>query len=138
MQINPSLPPEFGQQSLNAPQNVNNTSQVNSPRERDRVQQGQRAERDQGRESANTSARQERFDVDQQSLALVEQEQQRRASQQNLPQQSSRDTETIERSQTVYDQPSQQNLSAVSAYQSVGDLAQRASIQQTFGVDLYA
>ncbi|WP_448547807.1 hypothetical protein [Thalassotalea fusca] len=138
MQINPSLPPEFGQQSLNAPQNVNNTSQVNNLRERDRVQQGQRAERDQGRENANSSARQERFDVDQQSLALVEQEQQRRANQQELPQQSSRENETVERTQTVYDQPSQQNLSAVSVYQSVGDLAQRASIQQAFGVDLYA
>lgn len=37
-----------------------------------------------------------------------------------------------------YDQPSQQNLSAVEAYQSVDNIAQRENIKQFFGVNLFA
>jgi len=37
-----------------------------------------------------------------------------------------------------YDQPSQQNLSAVAAYQSVDNIAQKESIKQFFGVNLFA
>lgn len=37
-----------------------------------------------------------------------------------------------------YDAPSQQNLTAISAYQSVDAIAQRDNIQQVFGVDLRA
>ncbi|MDO7085404.1 hypothetical protein WNY51_17095 [Pseudocolwellia sp. AS88] len=37
-----------------------------------------------------------------------------------------------------YDQPSQQNLSAVAAYESVDNIAQRENIKQFFGVNLFA
>jgi hypothetical protein len=37
-----------------------------------------------------------------------------------------------------YDQPSQQNLSAVAAYESVDNIAQKESIKQFFGVNLFA
>jgi hypothetical protein len=37
-----------------------------------------------------------------------------------------------------YDQPSQQNLSAVAAYESVDNIAERENIKQFFGVNLFA
>lgn len=40
--------------------------------------------------------------------------------------------------QTSYDQPSQRNNTALSAYQSVDNLEQRESVQQLLGVDVYA
>lgn len=40
--------------------------------------------------------------------------------------------------QKEYDQPSEQNLSAVATYQSVGNIAQRESVKDVFGVDLFA
>jgi len=36
------------------------------------------------------------------------------------------------------DQPSAKNETAVASYQAVGNLAQRESVQQLFGVDLFA
>ena len=67
-------------------------------------------------------ARRQRFDVDQQALAVVEQEDRRsRQQQQNA---------------TDYDQPSQQNQTAVAAYESISNLDNRQNIQQLFGVDL--
>jgi|TARA_R110001583_G_scaffold21308_4_gene80902 hypothetical protein len=36
------------------------------------------------------------------------------------------------------DKPSPQNESAVASYQAVGNLAQRESVQQLFGVDIFA
>ena len=36
------------------------------------------------------------------------------------------------------DKPSPQNESAVASYQAVGNLAQRESVQQLFGVDVFA
>ncbi|WP_448566202.1 hypothetical protein [Thalassotalea ganghwensis] len=90
---------------------------------------------DAGRQRAQTQAQQQeqnsvnkqRFDADQQSLQQVAQYQQQnanRASEGNIYRE--------------YDQPNQQNLSAVARYQSVDNLAQREAITQTFGVDLYA
>lgn len=67
-------------------------------------------------------ARRQRFDVDQQALAVVEQEDRRgRQQQQNA---------------TGYDQPNQQNQTAVAAYESISNLDNRQSIQQLFGIDL--
>jgi len=40
--------------------------------------------------------------------------------------------------QTSYDQPSQRNNTALSAYQSVDNLEQRENVQQLLGVDVYA
>ncbi|WP_440873929.1 hypothetical protein [Thalassotalea sp. PLHSN55] len=69
---------------------------------------------------------QSRFDVNEQSLLLVQQNQQQQSSQS----QSFKHTD--------YDQPSMQNQTAVSVYQSVSNLSQRENIQQIFGVDLLA
>lgn len=41
-------------------------------------------------------------------------------------------------SRTDRDRPSAQNETAVASYQSVGNLAQRESVQKLFGVDVFA
>ncbi|WP_286261697.1 hypothetical protein [Thalassotalea atypica] len=64
--------------------------------------------------------RNERIDVDQRAISLLEQEKQ--SSNNN----------------TSYDQPSKRNTTAVTAYQSVGNLEQRESVQQLLGVDIFA
>jgi len=115
--------------TFNAPstnvQQVGNATQVNNPREQTRVAQEQKSEnKDQ---QAN---QQSRFDVDQQALALVEQQQQQ--------QKSSKQGAGANNQQTTYDQPSNQNQTAVAAYQAVDSIAQRDNIQQSFGIDLIA
>lgn len=71
---------------------------------------------------AQREIRRQRFDVDQQALAVVEQEDRRNRQQQ--------------RDATSYDQPNQQNQTAVAAYESISNLDNRQSVQQLFGVDL--
>lgn len=73
----------------------------------------------------------ERFDVDQQGLALVEQEY---LSAQNNQQKN----QQTENSSTRYDNHVELNQTAISAYQSVDNIARKESIKQLFGVDLYA
>lgn len=88
-----------------------------------------------------------RFDVDESAIALIEQELNERA---NLSINSSAENTSATSGTALkvdsvhgqsykadYDQPSQYNQSAVAIYQSVGNLAQRDSIQQIFGVDLF-
>jgi len=41
-------------------------------------------------------------------------------------------------SRAAQDQPSPKNETAVASYQAVGNLAQRESVQQLFGVDVFA
>lgn len=41
-------------------------------------------------------------------------------------------------SNTAQDKPSPKNETAVASYQTVGNLAQRESVQQLFGVDVFA
>ncbi|MEW6991098.1 hypothetical protein AADZ91_10450 [Colwelliaceae bacterium 6441] len=74
---------------------------------------------------------QERLDIDPQAIALVEQDQQLRTKQ-NAEKNNQNSV------QADYDQPPQKNNTAVSTYQSVGNIAQRDTIQQAFGVDVYA
>ncbi len=45
---------------------------------------------------------------------------------------------SFENSSASQDQPSAKNETAVASYQVVGNLAQRESVQQLFGVDVYA
>ena len=76
---------------------------------------------------------QQRFDVDQQVITLLEREHG------NNAQAQSHDVKQVTHvGQSDYDAPSSQNKSAVAAYQSVGNIAQRDNIQQVFGVDLFA
>lgn len=108
--------------------NVDTQTRVNRQGEQllVREQEQQTQQRQQNQQST------ERLDVDEQAIALVEQEQQR------LSAQSQSNVNKNFSSNAQYDQPSQQNQTAVAAYQSVNDQQQRDSISQAFGVDLYA
>ncbi|MGB1261718.1 MAG: hypothetical protein ACPG52_02315 [Cognaticolwellia sp.] len=79
---------------------------------------------------------QQRFDVDEHAIALIEQEHvEREPFNQGNNQQSTGNSNSYNSS---YDAPSNQHQSAVAAYQSVDSIAQRDNIQQIFGVDLFA
>ncbi|NQY63520.1 MAG: hypothetical protein HRT38_07245 [Alteromonadaceae bacterium] len=80
----------------------------------------------------------ERFDVDEKAIALVENELNGSGSFPINDRVGLKVNKLSDQAQpAVYDQPSQQNKIAVAAYQSVGNLAQRDSIHQIFGVDLF-
>ena len=81
----------------------------------------------------------QRFDIE--ALALVSQEQQSSAIELSINDQAPDGSGSANESNNAkgrYDQPSQQNKSAVAAYQSIGNQAKRDDIQQVFGVDLFA
>lgn len=89
-------------------------------------------EREQNPEQKNQQTqRSERFDVDPQALALVEKEYQNN-------QVTNFTSSASTNNNTAYDNPSEQNQTAISTYQGVGNLAQKESIKQLFGIDLYA
>lgn len=111
---------------VNQALNVDTQARVNQQGDQLLVRERQEQPQRQQQNSQN----QERFDVDQQAIALVEQEQQRLTAQ--------AENNASPSSNAQYDQPSQQNQTAVAAYQSVNDQQQRDSIAQAFGVDLYA
>lgn len=67
--------------------------------------------------------------IDEQALAQFKE---------NQDLQASNDNSSFDRSYTSQDQPSAKNETAVASYQAVGNLAQRESVQQFFGVDLFA
>lgn len=68
--------------------------------------------------------------IDEQAIALYQQSQ----SSAQIPVQSKQEG-AFSASQ---DQPSAKNETAVASYQAVGNLAKRESVQQLFGVDLFA
>jgi hypothetical protein len=129
MQIN-SATSFTPQSSGNVP--VENKNQVAEQRDRLRVQQTQ-----QSNEQETNSAVQ-RFDVDEKTLALVEQAQQNStlSSQTNGRANQSYNQTNQPSNQAAYDNPSQQNKSAVAAYSTVENITQRESLQQVFGIDL--
>ncbi|WDE00910.1 hypothetical protein SG35_009920 [Thalassomonas actiniarum] len=106
-------------------------------------------------QTRNSQGQGGRLDVNEQAIALFEQEQsgrglgQQQGASQFLGQDSGQapgqgaqlqlfaDSSENSRGAT-YDRPSNQNLSAVAAYQSVNNIAQRDNVQQLFGVDLFA
>jgi hypothetical protein len=98
-------------QSLAQQQQVNTRAQV---------------EKDDQNENSNKTQAASRFDVDENALAL--------ANQQSVLNTKNKD----QFARSNYDQPSEKNYTAISAYQSVDNLAQRESIQQAFGVDFFA
>ena len=179
MQINSASP--YTPQATSA-LSVDNQNQVAEQRDRFRVQPVQQnteqvqtltqvdSQKDNQKSSQQTQQQNEqpkqveRFDVDEEALALVEQAQlnnqqafasQSSASQSSVnqgsaPSQSfqspsvqgsnpeSYSTSNSNKQSASYDSPSQQNQTAVAAYSSVGQIAQRENIQQVFGVDLFA
>jgi hypothetical protein len=90
------------------------------------VNAGAQVEKDRQNENGNKTKAVSRFDADENALAL--------ASQQSATHIQNKEQFT----RSGYDQPSEKNYTAISAYQSVDNLAQRESIQQTFGVDFFA
>jgi len=141
---------------------VDNQNQVAEQRDRFRVQpsvqstekteQGNSQRAQQTQEQSKQVQQAERFDIDEQALALVEQaqfeNQQAQLNQSSLPstssgnnsfsQQGNNQTTGQSRSQANYDSPSKQNKTAVAAYSSVDNIAKRENIQQVFGIDLLA
>ena len=101
------------------------------PAQEQRAQAVTREENQAQKSQADANA-QQRFDVDEQAIALIEQEQLQPFSNRNQQPQNSN------ANNSRYDAPSSQNQSAVAAYQSVDSIAQRDNIQQVFGVDLFA
>ena len=76
--------------------------------------------------------------IDEQAIALYEQSQALQSAQSTSPTESSKESFSFEKSSASQDQPSAKNETAVASYQAVGNLAQRESVQQLFGVDLFA
>lgn len=77
---------------------------------------------------------QQRFDVDEQTLALIEQEQLQPFNNNDNQSQNNRSNQY----NSEYDATSSRNNTALAAYQSVDTIAQRDNIQQIFGIDLFA
>ncbi len=72
--------------------------------------------------------------LDEQAIALFEQNQASVLTQAQLNNESL----DFDNTTTSPDQPSAKNETAVASYQAVGNLAQRESVQQLFGVDVFA
>jgi hypothetical protein len=90
-------------------------------------------EENQAQKSQADANAQQRFDIDEQAIALIEREQLQPFNNASQQQSSGSNNDN-----SRYDAPSSQNQSAVAAYQSVDSIAQRDNIQQVFGVDLFA
>ena len=88
-------------------------------------------------QSSNKQA-QDSIVIDEQAIALYEQSQALQSSQSTSPTASTKESFSFEASSASQDQPSAKNETAVASYQAVGNLAQRESVQQLFGVDLFA
>ena len=82
------------------------------------------------KQSSNTPAQQSII-IDEQAVALYKESQQ-------SPVSNSSSSSSNAFSSANQDQPSAKNATAVASYQAVGDLAKRESVQQLFGVDLFA
>ena len=70
--------------------------------------------------------------IDEQAIALYEQNQALQSTQSN------KEGFSFEKSSASQDQPSAKNETAVASYQAIDNLAKRESVQQLFGVDLFA
>jgi hypothetical protein len=157
MQINSTS--SFTPQS-SASLSVDNQNQVAEQRDRFRVQQTQQSTEQtekinkdstqQTQDQDQQASQVARFDIDEQALALVEQAQfENQQAQLNSSASQTVSTSNISfsgqtnqqvgnknNSQASYDSPSKQNQTAIAAYSSVDNIAQRENIQQVFGIDL--
>ncbi|WP_077338297.1 hypothetical protein [Pseudocolwellia agarivorans] len=103
-------------------------------------------ENNQSSKSKNLEKDKSRFDVSEEAIALLEQQAELNSAQSGTGlvargENSSTNNSASDQQQaksSQYDKPSQQNLSAVAAYQSVDNIAQRENIKQFFGVNLFA
>lgn len=119
MQINNSSANALlASQQVNKAQQTDNKTLVNNQRDQ------ARAKEDNSQQKKQTT----RFDVEQQAITQVEL---------FIKERSSDKISATSSISGEYDQPSQQNQFAVNSYRSVENIAQRESIKQTFGVDLF-
>lgn len=103
-------------------------------------------ENNQSNKSKDLEKDKSRFDVSEEAIALLEQQADLNSAQSGTGlvargENSSTNNPASDQQQaktSQYDKPSQQNLSAVAAYQSVDNIAQRENIKQFFGVNLFA
>jgi len=119
----------------------NRVAEQRDPLRIQKIQESSQASSQQVKEQAQQPPKVERFDIDPQAIALIEQEQQSQQSQTSQTlgtSNQSSDQSRQKTNSTAYDQPPSQNKSAVAAYQSVDSISQRENIQQIFGVDLFA
>jgi hypothetical protein len=123
MQINTSI-------SQNTPTVKHQTNDVQKP-----ASQSQAALRIES-EKPSSQKRQQRFDIE--ALSQITQESQSSEIELSTNKQASDNNAGNGAAKNRYDQPSQQNKSAVAAYQSVGNQSKKEGIQQVFGVDLFA
>lgn len=120
---------------------------VTNPNTQTQVETAEKRNTSPGQPSEHTP----RLDIDEEAIAAVEQlgiatqasgfeglNTQSNSTQSNIVSQSSANSDGSGNSNSVFDQPSEQNKTAVSAYQSVGSQEKRESVQQVFGVDLFA
>lgn len=112
--------------STQAPSALTRQTPVNGVEAREQVR---RSSDSRSQTSDQASRVQQRLDIDEQAIALVEHEQSRTLNARHA---------NADSFQSDYDAPSPRNQSAVAAYQSVDTLAQRENVQQVFGVDLFA
>lgn len=84
-------------------------------------------------ESNTSNQEQSRLDVNDNAIALVKEQYSAQASTGNSTQNNSNQSRFSQ-----YDQPSKQNQTAVAAYSTVDNLAQRENIKDVFGVNLFA
>lgn len=129
MQINSSTNTYPVTQGLNSSQNV--------ARDSSRIAREQNVEDTANNPAQNSERPVERLDVNEQALAIVD-EQRQQQTQQEAQQQSLVLSSEDDTNNTSVEQVNNRNLTAVSAYQGVENLQQRSDIEQLFGVDLYA
>lgn len=104
---------------------LNKVSEVDTSYQNFEREALKRAEKENEEASQKPSQPQTRFDVDEASLALA------LSVNENTSNKNPK-------SSVGYDEPSNENLTAVSAYQNVDNLAKRESVRDVFGIDLFA
>jgi len=103
-------------------------------------------ENNQSNKSKSLEKNNSRFDVSDKAIALLEQQTELNSAQSGTGIVPREENSSINVQASVqqqaktsqYDQPSPQNLSALAAYQSVDNIAERENIKQIFGVNLFA
>ena len=129
MQINSSTNTYPVTQGVNSSQNV--------ARDSSRIAREQNVEDTANNPAQNSERSVERLDVNEQALAIVD-EQRQQQTQQEAQQQSLVLSSEDNTNNTSVEQVNNRNITAVSTYQGVENLQQRSDIEQLFGVDLYA
>ena len=112
---------------------INHYAQIRAQEQRTRVLANEERQA-KASQVNNEINEQQRFDVDEQTLALIEQEQLQPFNNNDNQSQNNRSNQY----NSEYDATSSRNNTALAAYQSVDTIAQRDNIQQIFGIDLFA